>query len=495
MKVEFYSKDRFASAARGAYTLLPFRFMRWPDGDVLLTNDAGEYLFLDAGTFTALHQQRLSPDSNVYKDLKAKHFLADADVRLSLDLLATKFRTKKAFLEGFLKLHLFVVTLRCDHSCPYCQVSRVTEDKTRFDMSRETAARAIDLMFQSPSRALKVEFQGGEALLNFDLVRWCVEQIAERNVVEQRDIAFVIATNLAPLTDEMLDFCEAHRINLSTSLDGPAGLHNGNRPRPGGNSHALVLENLARARQRLGHDAVSALMTTTWETLRQPREVVDEYVRQDFRSVFLRSISPYGFAVRGRQARAYETERFFEFYRTALEYIIELNRTGTPVTETFSQILLQKILTPFGTGYVDLQSPAGAGVSVVAYNYDGNVFASDEARMLAEMNDRTFCLGNVHQHSFAQLFGGDIAHGLLESSCAETLPGCSDCAFVPYCGADPVFHWATQGDPVGHRPTSAFCQKHMAVFRHLFDLLKNGDEFTRRLLVSWATGVSLPEAA
>src|SRR4029079_4667514 len=182
MKVEFYSKDRFASAPRGAYTLLPFRFMRWPDGDVLLTNDAGEFLFLDAGTFTALHQQRLSLDSNVYKDLKAKHFLADADVRLSLDLLATKFRTKKAFLEGFLKLHLFVVTLRCDHSCPYCQVSRVTEDKTRFDMSRETAARAIDLMFQSPSRALKVEFQGGEALLNFDLVRWCVEQIAERNV-------------------------------------------------------------------------------------------------------------------------------------------------------------------------------------------------------------------------------------------------------------------------------------------------------------------------
>jgi len=172
-----------------------------------------------------------------------------------------------------------------------------------------------------------------------------------------------------------------------------------------------------------------------------------------------------------------------------------MNRTGTPVTETFSQILLQKILTPFGTGYVDLQSPAGAAVSVVAYNYDGSVYASDEARMLAEMNDRTFCLGNVHEHSFAQLFGGDRAFGLLESSCAETLPGCSDCAFVPYCGADPVFHWATQGDPVGHRPTSAFCQKHMAIFQHLFGLLKHGDDFTRRLLVSWATGVSLPEAA
>src|SRR5262249_61677577 len=98
-------------------------------------------------------------------------------------------------------------------------------------------------------------------------------------------------------------------------------------------------------------------------------------------------------------------------------------------------------------------------------------------------------------HSFEQLCGGEVVQGLLESSCAETLPGCSDCAFVPYCGADPVFHWATQGDPIGHRPTSAFCQKHMGAFRHLFDLLKNGDAFTRRLFASWATGVSLGEAA
>jgi uncharacterized protein len=494
MKVEFYGRNRFEPAKPG-YTLLPFRFMRWPDGDVLVTNDAGEYVFLDAPSFSDFHEHRLSPQHNAYKDLKAKNFLVDVDPRFALDLLATKFRTKKAFLQGFLKLHLFVVTLRCDHSCPYCQVSRVTEDRTRFDMTRETAGRAIELMFKSPAPTLKVEFQGGEALLNFDLVRWCVEQVTARNAVERRDISFVIATNLAPLTDEILEFCAAHQIGLSTSLDGPAALHNMNRPRPGANSHELVLQNLSRARSALGHDAVSALMTTTRETLRQPRAVIDEYVRQGFRSIFLRSVSPYGFAVRGRNSTAYETEAFLRFYREALEYIVELNRTGTPVTETFSQILLQKILTPLAPGYVDLQSPAGAGISVVAYNYDGNVYASDEARMLAEMNDRAFCLGNVHELSFEQLFGGELVRGLVESSCAETLPGCCDCALVPYCGADPVFHWATQGDPIGHRPTSAFCQKHMGVLQHLFELLKNGDGFTRGLFLSWATGVPMRRPA
>ena len=48
-------------------------------------------------------------------------------------------------------------------------------------------------------------------------------------------------------------------------------------------------------------------------------------------------------------------------------------------------------------GYVDLQSPSGLGLSVLVYNYDGDVYASDEGRMLAEVGDKTFRLGNVHR--------------------------------------------------------------------------------------------------
>jgi radical SAM protein with 4Fe4S-binding SPASM domain len=197
------------------------------------------------------------------------------------------------------------------------------------------------------------------------------------------------------------------------------------------------------------------------------------------------------FEVRG--TNNYQISQFLDFYRMALDHIIEMNRNGTPLIEVFSQILLEKILTPFSTGYVDLQSPAGAAISVVAYNYYGDVYASDEARMLAEMQDHSFLLGNVHRNTYEELFAGDVARALVESSCAETLPACSDCAFVPFCGADPIFHWTTQGDPVGHRPTSAFCEKNIGVLRHLFDL-KNGDDFTKRLLLSWATRQPLMDA-
>src|SRR5207247_1062576 len=167
-------------------------------------------------------------------------------------------------------------------------------------------------------------------------------------------------------------------------------------------------------------------MTTTEISLQHPCEIVDEYVARGFDSIFLRPMSPYGFAVRSRMAFRYETQQFIEFYKTALDHIIELNRQGTPIIEVYSQILLQKMLTPFATGYVDLQSPAGAGIGAVVYNYDGGVYASDEGRMLAEMGDNSFRLGNVHQDGYESIFSGERLRSLIEGSCLETMAGCSE---------------------------------------------------------------------
>lgn len=113
--------------------------------------------------------------------------------------------------------------------------------------------------------------------------------------------------------------------------------------------------------------------------------------------------------------------------------------------------------------------------------------------MLAEMRDETFRLGNVLTHSRAQLFTSPAFIRLLEAACNQSLPGCSDCAFQPYCGADPVYHHATQGDMVGQRATSGFCQRNMTVIEHLISLLRNGSNDVQDILWAWATDRSLNE--
>ncbi len=226
-------------------------------------------------------------------------------------------------------------------------------------------------------------------------------------------------------------------------------------------------------------------MTTTQLSLAHPVEIIDEYVRQGFHSIFLRPLSPYGFAIKSRKKTGYELNNFIDFYITGLNRILEINRSGYDLAEAYSKILLTKILTPYGTGFVDLQSPAGAGISVLVYNYDGDVYATDESRMLAEMHDHTFRLGNVHSHSRKDIFTSDAFLNLAGAACNQSLPGCSDCAFQTYCGADPVFHHSSQGDLIGHRPTSDFCKRNMTIIKHLFSIISKNDVDTMRILFSW----------
>jgi His-Xaa-Ser system radical SAM maturase HxsB len=482
-KVVFHPQSHF-EAARQPYRFLPFRYMDLV-GRKLVVNEVGEHLLIDGATFDAFVTKKLQPNTVAYDDLKAKHILLDGPPDVPIKMLATKYRTKRSFLAGFTRLHLFVVTLRCEHSCHYCQVSRVSPDKARYDMTRETAARSLDLAFRSPARQISIEFQGGEPLLNFDVIRFVVEEARRRIETAPREIQFVITTNLALVTDDILEFCQNHKVLISTSLDGPALVHNANRPRPGNNSHELTVRGIERARSILGYDQVSALMTTTKLSLEHPESIVDEYVRLGFDHVVLRPLSPYGFAVKTKLKTGYDTDAYLIFYKRALARVIELNREGRFLIEGFAQLLLTKILTPFSTGYVDLQSPTGAGISAVVYNYDGDVYVSDEARMLAEMGDKTFKMGSVHSDTYEDMFGGSLLRSLVEASCVESLPGCTDCALHTWCGADPVENYAKQGNIFGHRPTSDFCHRNMSIIKHILGLYHEGDEGLRRILWSW----------
>lgn len=481
----FQALSAYEEGLSGGYSILPFRFSALDDTRYVLTNMVGEFTLADRESIQRFATGQLSSSSPIYSELKAKHFLQDADSGAVIDLLALKTRTKLAPLANFTALHLFVTTLRCDHSCPYCQVSRANDDRREFDMSEDTARKAVALAFRSPSPVLKFEFQGGESLLNTAIIRFIIGEAKRQNAKAQKEIQFVIATNLALLDDAALSLAREHDILISTSLDGPEDLHNKNRPRPGGNSHQLTVEGIRRVRRELGRDRVGALMTTTAASLDRGREIIDEYVANDFRGIFLRPLSPYGFALKTKFYQSYNQDRWLKFYFEGLDYIIEMNRGGYHFTEYYAAIILRKMLTPFQPGYVDLQSPAGAGISAVVYNYDGNVYASDESRMLAEMGDDSFCIGNVHTDSFEDIFMNDKLLEALDTSFAPSAPMCSWCAYEPYCGSDPVFHHATQSDMVGKKPLSAFCSRNMAIFKGLIQRME-ADTATRAIFERWA---------
>lgn len=467
----------------GEYGLLPFRFIKLDQSRYVLTNFAGEHLVTERDVLIRFVEKSLPPDSDIYSRLQSHHFLIDTENAAALQLLATKYRTKQAPLAEFTGLHMFVPTLRCNNSCCYCQVSRKGPSAADCDMTEAIADRAIDFMFRSPSSALKLEFQGGEPLLNFGLVRYIIERSRSLSQQNGRHVDIVICSNLALISGEILEFCDRHDVCFSTSLDGPRNLHNLNRPSTDFDSYVRACAGIARVRERLGVERVSALMTTTRHSLSQPMDIVDEYLKQGLTSIFLRPINPYGYAAAG-SATKYSATEWLDFYKKALDYIISLNLKGIRIREEYTALLLRRILTPFGTGFVDLQSPAGIGISAVVFNHDGKVYPSDESRMLAEMGDQKFCLGSLLTDSYEDMMLSDVLIDALSETMAECVPCCTDCGFQPYCGADPIRHYRLQGDVVGYKPTSEFCQRHMGLFRHIIGLLEEQGS-SAEVLMRW----------
>jgi His-Xaa-Ser system radical SAM maturase HxsB len=480
---KFQTVDFYRDKQAAGYSLLPFRFTELDAERYVLTNLAGEFLTIPRASLAPIVRHELSPASPLYTDLLARQFLTDHQSSIATDLLAIKLRTRYERLAEFTRLHIFVVTLRCEHSCLYCQVSRQSDNKLKFDMSRETASAAIDLALRSPAEAIKIEFQGGEPLLNFDLIQYIVTEVKARNT--RKALSFVIATNLSLINDEILYFCDMHSILISTSLDGPRDLHNRNRPRPDGDSYERTIQGINGVRARLGRDRVSALMTTTEASLTRSRDIIDEYIVQGFNEIFLRPLAPYGFALKTKSYTAYGVERWLGFYQNGLDYIIDLNKRGIPFRERYAAIILKKMFTNDDPGYVDLMSPAGIGIGAVVFNYDGAVYASDESRMLAEMGDTTFKLGELGVNTYEEIFTSPKLLDPIEQSFAYSAPMCNDCAFEPFCGADPVFHYGRYGDYVGRKPESEFCRRNMGIFRYLIQRMEE-EEFVKRLSLRWA---------
>lgn len=463
------------------YYLLPFDFTVI-SGQEVLVNELGDMIICPLGTVTEIVDRSLAKD-DLYKTLVANFFISEQMIPPLAEVYAERLREKKRFLESWTGLHIFVLTLRCNQNCVYCQASSRTQYSHDCSMSRHTMAKAVELMMRSPSPSITMEFQGGEPSLMPNLIEYGIELAEERNRTAHKELHYVLCTNSISVTERLMDICSKYGVVISTSLDGPEFLHNSNRGKH--DSYENVVQGIAKWRKAVGYDKVSALMTTSIKGLDYPVEIVDEYLKLGFNSIFLRALNPYGQADNNSAGREY-TERFIEFYKIAFEHILELNKKGTFFVEEFASIVLRKMLTPYCTGFVDLQSPAGLINSVLVYNYDGGVYCSDESRMLAEDGDFTFRLGSVDD-SYESLVFGKKAKEIANVWANEALAGCSDCAVRQFCGADPVRNHSTQGDIYGHRPTSLLCHKNKSIIEYLISLIIDRHDEVMPIFRSWVS--------
>jgi len=445
---------------------------------MIVTNDAGDFQFLEKPDFEAFLSGQLDPNNAVYPALRDKGFLRDG---LDADALSLRLRQKKRFLGVGPHLHIVIATLRCNQSCKYCHASRTDMDRVDTDMSLETAKKVVDQAMQSSSPYINFEFQGGEATVNFPAVKFMVEYSREKNKYEGKDLQHSIVSIMTHMDEEKANWLVDNDVMVCTSLDGPEEVHNFNRTwKGGGNAFQDVTRWIRYFNERYvskGRDPrlwhVDALMTTTKKTFDHYKELVDTYVGFGMHSMHLRPLNPYGFALNTWKAIGYTAEEYLDFYAKTLDYIIQLNLDGVEICEGTAATFLVKMLTPEDPNFVDIRSPCGAGTGQLAYNYDGKIFTCDEGRMVSAMGKDTFQIGHVDETTMPETLQHPTVKAIAVASLQDSLPGCNTCWNKPFCGVCPMHNYQSSGDIFGQRPRSPKCKEHYTIAALLLERLAN----------------------
>jgi len=118
------------------------------------------------------------------------------------------------------------LTEKCNLRCKYCIYQDENVGFRNFskkDMNWETAKKALDYVSHHVGESLALTFYGGEPLINFDLMRTCIEY--SRAIMSDVNISVSFTTNLTLVTDEIVAYLASlDNCSVLCSLDGPENI-------------------------------------------------------------------------------------------------------------------------------------------------------------------------------------------------------------------------------------------------------------------------------
>ena len=161
------------------------------------------------------------------------------------------------------------VNTGCNLSCTYCYKEDLAKPSAGRKMAFDTARDSIEMLLrESPDEPrYNIVFFGGEPLSNLPLIKEVVAYCEERFAALGKHVDFVMTTNATLLSNDTIDWLNAHRFGLSISIDGPKAIHDRNRLTVGGQgTYETVRRKAERLLSRYSARPVGARVTLTHGT-------------------------------------------------------------------------------------------------------------------------------------------------------------------------------------------------------------------------------------
>jgi len=403
----------------------------------LITTDDGNFLFLKSNELKQLKKGKLESEG-LYDRLHDKGIIITSD---NIENIIEKTSLKYSFLNNGTSLHIMILTHRCNMACSYCFASakNMDENYENADMREETAQKIVEFILKSPSRAATFEFQGGEPLIKFNLIKKIVKQANELNKKYKKDIKFALVTNLTLMTKEKANWLIDNNVSICTSLDGPKKVHDKNRYIQGAVNKKQVgtYEKVTSWIKKINeiyiekniNRQVNGLMTITSYSLNYPKEIIDEYLKYNMNYVNIRALTFVGRAVE-KNSLCYTKENFLRYFEKSLKYIEYLKtEKKIIVTERIVELYKKKIIENTPGYHTEYESPCGAVTGQITYFIDGKIYTCNEA-----MGKDEFEIGDVFVDEWSEVFKRSETSKAILNSMLEQNVICDRCAYKPYCG-------------------------------------------------------------
>lgn len=143
----------------------------------------------------------------------------------------------------------FIVTYRCNFRCVYCYAGQAPPHMTG-DMASRAAEFAADLAKKRNSKAMKIQFIGGEPLLNPEAISIICGHITALRDERELIVKTSLTSNGSLLTRKMLQLIRSlGPVEVQLTLDGPESIHNNRRPMKNGNSYQTIVNNIKECTQ------------------------------------------------------------------------------------------------------------------------------------------------------------------------------------------------------------------------------------------------------
>jgi len=120
-----------------------------------------------------------------------------------------------------MKSYWINVTNNCNLHCKYCYQT----NKNEKNLTLETANQIIDLI-KKEKKDGKIIFFGGEPLINFEIIKFIIDNL---NQINGKKFEYSFTTNLTILTDKILQYILEQNIKVMISIDGDESTYNINR--------------------------------------------------------------------------------------------------------------------------------------------------------------------------------------------------------------------------------------------------------------------------